>query len=634
MASNGAGKSTLLRALSGDGVSASQGEVQLRKGARLAYLAQEPKLRADLPVVDAVLASDASPALRLVARFAAADAAGDAAALATLSPQMDAASAWSLDSDLRTCLDKLGCASFLHRTVGELSGGQAKRVALATVLLSTPDVLLLDEPTNHLCAPLSPPPSFSLRSDARWRSSVEAVEWLAQRLIQSDSTLLFVSHDRAFMEEVCTDILELDGFGGSFRHGCGYSAFQAARALRLQTAANAAANAEKLLTKEAVWMSRQPQGRQAKAQARQDRFHTLVDKASATPSVMGTLEVSSGDVRASRLGTEIVSLRDVSLRLGGETQILKNFSHTFAKGERVGVVGKNGVGKSTFMNVLTGKQPVDSGSVSIGETVVFGFYEQQYVFKHPTQRVADFVAQLAADARERDEKGRDWNGWSPRELLERFQFLKGRQGTAICDLSGGERRRLQLMECLVGREGGAPNFLLFDELSNDLDLQTIEAVEGMLEGWTGVTIMTGHDRALLDTADHLFVFEGDGRVSDFKGSYSQLRAIQRAEESEKSGGSAKPQMQQPPAPGAAEADREARRLASNASKKVPKVEADIVKTEAEIARIDEALALAGADAGKAVALAAERSTAAERLDALFEEYERLDVLCRAGGTTK
>ena len=600
---NGCGKSTLLRILAGADTELDAGEVQLRKGTRLSFLPQEPQLRLDLPVLSAVFASDA-PALRLVARYEsalAAAAAGDSAAsaqLQELAPQMDAAGAWSLEAEVHTVLNKLGCTPFLPRLVGDLSGGQRKRVALACALLSDPEILVLDEPTNHL--------------------SVEGVEWLEARLAGSSTTLLMVTHDRAFMNAVCTEILELDGSGGAFKHVGGYTHFLVSREERYHAQAAAAANAETLLRKEGAWMARQPQGRQAKAQARQDNFYVLQDAANATPQRMGTIDVEAGSVKASRLGDVIVELKDCSLSLGG-TRILDRFSYTFARGERLGVVGPNGAGKTSFMSVCNGTLAVDSGSVVIGETVRFGHYEQIFDFPDTSLRVADYVAQLAAEARELDAKGKDWNGWSVQELMERFQFLKGRQSVPIAELSGGERRRLQLMTVLSTR----PNFLSLDELTNDLDVDTIEAVEAMLEGFDGCVLLTGHDRSFFDAlAQHILVFEGDARIRDWQGSYSELRAAQKADER------AVPAAATASAPPAAPADKEARRVAQNAAKKIPKVEAALEKLDADIADLDRQLSEAASDAGKAAALAAARDKATAQLAELFAEYERLDALAR------
>jgi ATPase subunit of ABC transporter with duplicated ATPase domains len=295
---------------------------QVRKGTRVAFLPQEPLVQADAPVLSAVLQGDA-PVLRLLARYesalaAAADGSAAAAAeLARLTPEMDAADAWGIEAEVRTILDKLGCTSYLGRKMGQLSGGQAKRVALATALISSPDILILDEPTNHL--------------------SVEGVEWLEARLADPALTVLMVTHDRAFMDSVCSDVLELDGAGGAFRHSGGYERFLLGREERMNAVQAAADNAATILRREEVWMAKQPKARQAKSQARQGAFYKLQEASSAVPQRMGTLDMEEGVV-ASRLGDIAVELKDASLSLGA-VPILRNFSYAFSKGERVGIVG-------------------------------------------------------------------------------------------------------------------------------------------------------------------------------------------------------------------------------------------------------------------------------------------------------
>ena len=574
----------------------------MKRGVRVAHLEQEPVL-ADLPVLEAVLASEASPALRLAARYAAATEAGDAALVASLSSEMDRLDGWSVEAEVRTVLQKLGCSSFLDRPTSQLSGGQRKRVALAACLLSNPDVLLLDEPTNHL--------------------SMEGVEWLEAALRGSSTTLLLVSHDRVFLDSVCTHMLELDGNGGSFRHAGGYSAFISGREARYAAQAQAAGNAAGLLVKEAAWMARQPQGRQAKQQARQDAFYELEAKAKGGAARMGVLELETA-AAVVRLGNTLVELKGVSLRApGGGPQILRNFSYTFQPGERLGIVGPNGVGKSTFLKVISGALKVDSGTVVRGETVQMGVYEQQHEWAHPQQRVVDYVSQLAAEAREREEervaaggRANAQDSWNARSLMERFQFTSGRQATPICELSGGERRRLQLMTVLAQQ----PNFIAFDEPTNDLDLDSIESLEAMLKTYQGIFIVVGHDRAFMEQCTRLLVFEGDGKTRSFSGTYSELRAEQAALAAPAAAApAASAQSAAPPVV----QDKEARRRASNALKKIPKVEADVERCEAELAELDAQLVAAGADAGRAAALAATREEAQARLDGLMEEYERL-----------
>lgn len=426
------------------------------------------------------------------------------------------------------------------------------------------------------------------------------------------------------------------------------------------------------------------------------RFHDLTGAAAAGPQRMGGLDLAGGSVRASRLGGTVLELSGVSLSLGG-APILRDFTYSFERGDRVALVGPNGAGKTTFTRMcvsvgwvwgggenetgflcapnlatatltqsysphsfshtcahsLTGQQGVDAGSVRRGDTLRFGVYEQTAEFARPDQRVADYVAQLAADAREDDPSGGDWNGWSVAQLLDRFQFSRGRQAVPVGRLSGGEKRRLQLLAVLSRR----PNFVIMDEPTNDLDVETIEAVEALLAAFDGVVVVTGHDRAFVDAvADHVFVFDGAGGVSDWGGSFSELRAHQQATARAGGGGSGVAAAAAAAAPAAAAAraaaaaeaaggapgvvpptpaeraeQQKARRSADNAAKKMARVEAAIEAADEALAGLDARLCEAGADAGAASVLAAQRAAAAAEQEKLFAELERLDAAARGAG---
>ena len=456
------------------------------------------------------------------------------------------------------------------------------------------------------------------------------MEWLEGHLreAQRSLTLVMVTHDRAFLDAVCTDILELDGSGGFFFHSGGYGRYLQGREERYHAQAAAAAGAVTLLRRESVWMAKQPKARLAKSQSRQDAFYELQDQAAAVPERMGTIDAAAAAVMSPRLGDIVVELKDASLSLG-TTRVLLNFTHLFRRGERVGLVGANGAGKSSFLGVCTGQLGVDSGSVTIGETVRFGHYTQLFEFPDPNQRVAEYITQLSADARELVKRlqagasGATLAGWSTDDLMERFQFGKGRQAVPIGKLSGGERRRLQLLTVL----STLPNFLLLDEISNDLDLDTIEAIEAMLAGFGGVILIAGHDRAFLDAlVQHIFVFKGNGIITDFHGTYSQLRAAQSSGGG--GGGAALPGKTIREA-ASASASPDARRAASNAAKKLPKVEAELVKLDVLLAAVDEQLIAAASDAGEAMKLATQRQALVDKQEELFQEYSKLDALARA-----
>jgi len=386
---------------------------------------------------------------------------------------------------------KLRIRHLEDQMLGSLSGGERKRVALAAALVTEPDVLILDEPTNHL--------------------DLAAIRWLSDLINnQRKMTVLTVTHDRAFLEEVCNTILELDR-GQFYTYAGSYAAYLQGKEERWAIEDQQFKDAKKMYKKELAWMRKQPQGRQTKQQARQDAFYKL--EASTKPRVKDpTLELDEGQQR--RMGGNILKLRDVSLSFG-EKKILSEFSYDFNKGDRIGIVGKNGVGKSTFVEVLTGKNQADSGKIEPGDTVVFGKYDQMGIpFLDENQNVLDFMKQRVESS-----SGASMSE-APGEamkMLKQFQFPRQRWTERVCMLSGGERRRLQLMSVLTKR----PNFLILDEPTNDIDLDTLRALEDYLEEFKGVLVIVSHDRAFTDkVTDHLFVFEGEGVIKDYIGSLS------------------------------------------------------------------------------------------------------------------
>jgi ATPase subunit of ABC transporter with duplicated ATPase domains len=433
-------------------------------------------------------------------------AAGDIneAKMAEVLEQMDALEAWDTETKAHAALDKLGCAEFLTRKMGELSGGQRKRVALAAALIEEPDMLVLDEPTNHL--------------------SVEGVEWLEKRLQQMTNTAtLLVSHDRAFIDAVCSDILELDGTGGSHRHRGGYAAYLEGREQRWAAEAQAVAAAKNTLRKEQEWMRRQPKARATKEKARIERFYSLTERAANKGSKAKTVDLVESKV--SRMGDVIVEFDDASLAFYGDDgepnkKILDRFSYAFSKGEKIGLVGPNGAGKTTFLKTIMGEIELDSGWVSVGETIQFGYYSQIANFRDENLTVVEFVREIESEASCAVGGFGGNGGMTAYKLLERFNFAGAKQMTKIKDLSGGEQRRLQLLSVLAL----CPNFLILDEPTNDLDLDTIEALEEALEDFDGCVLVVSHDRAFVDNlVDHIFVFDGKGGIDDWNGDYSALR---------------------------------------------------------------------------------------------------------------
>jgi ATPase subunit of ABC transporter with duplicated ATPase domains len=469
---NGSGKSTLLSVLAGKDVGREDGELWMRKDLNLAFLEQEPPFDPELGVLEAVYARD-TPLMQLLRRYdriMADAAAGDIneAKMAEVLEQMDALEAWDTETKAHAALDKLGCAEFLTRKMGELSGGQRKRVALAAALIEEPDMLVLDEPTNHL--------------------SVEGVEWLEKRLQQMTNTAtLLVSHDRAFIDAVCSDILELDGTGGSHRHRGGYAAYLEGREQRWAAEAQAVAAAKNTLRKEQEWMRRQPKARATKEKARIERFYSLTERAANKGSKAKTVDLVES--RVSRMGDVIVEFDDASLAFYGDDgepnkKILDRFSYAFSKGEKIGLVGPNGAGKTTFLKTIMGEIELDSGWVSVGETIQFGYYSQIANFRDENLTVVEFVREIESEASCAVGGFGGNGGMTAYKLLERFNFAGAKQMTKIKDLSGGEQRRLQLLSVLAL----CPNFLILDEPTNDLDLDTIEALEEAARGFRRVRV--------------------------------------------------------------------------------------------------------------------------------------------------
>jgi ATP-binding cassette subfamily F protein uup len=416
---NGSGKSTLLQVLSGKDIGREDGDLWIRKGVNVAFLEQEPPFDPELKVLEAVYTRD-TPLMKLLRRYdvtmAAAEAGDDVAGeMADVLEQMDALQAWDTESKAHAALDKLGCTEFLGRAMGELSGGQRKRVALAAALIEEPDLLVLDEPTNHL--------------------SVEGVEWLETRLqSMNNTTVLLVSHDRAFIDAVCPDIMELDGVGGAHRHRGGYAAYLEGREERWQVEAQNRAAARNTLRKEQEWMRRQPKARATKEKARIERFYSLSDRAANKGSKTKMVELV--DSKSMRMGDVIVEFDDANLQFG-EKKILNGFSYAFSKGEKIGLVGPNGAGKTTFLKTIMGEIGLDSGWVHVGETIQFGYYSQVADFADKLDvRVVDYVKAVEGEARSTVGSFGGVGGMTAYTLLERFNFGGPKQMTYIGDLSG------------------------------------------------------------------------------------------------------------------------------------------------------------------------------------------------------
>ena len=608
---NGSGKSTLLQVLGGRAVGLEDGEVWRRKGLRVCFVDQEPAFDPELTVLDAVYTSD-TPVMRALRRYDAVVAAAargelDEPAMSSAIADMDALSAWDLEEKTQMALKKLGCDAFLENKMGELSGGQRKRVALAAALVETPDLLILDEPTNHL--------------------SVEGVEYLEEQLQNPKLTVLLVSHDRMFIDNVCQDILELDGRGGSYRHKGGYSTFLEQRAVRWSTEAQQLQAAKNLFKKEQEWMRRQPQARSTKQRARIERFSDLTSRVNYKGTKTKAIEI--GEVSSSRMGAIIVEFDDAHLKFG-EKNLLDGFTYAFNKGEKIGLVGPNGAGKTTLIKTMLGEIALDSGWVSVGETVSFGYYSQMATFRDPSQRVIDYVKEVEGEAKDLI-GGFAGQKLSVYTLLERFNFTDGRQAVQISSLSGGEQRRLQLLTVLAL----CPNFLILDEPTNDLDLDTIEALEDMLVDFDGCVLIVSHDRQFVNNlADHIFVFDGKGGISDWSGSYTELREYVKEQEqaaSEKESGVKKAAaFSSEEAKEAAKEEekrqRELLREAHNAPGIIAKIEKALEVLDRDITAFDEQLLLAGSNVAKALEIQKEKDAKVAKQELYYAEWERLEAV--------
>ena len=491
VAVNGAGKSTLLNIIAGR-EDYQAGQITFRRDLRVGYLFQNPTFKQGHTVLEACLDGN-DKAAQAVSRYERALATGEG--LEEAMAAMDAAGAWDYEQQAKEILSKLAITNFTQ-PVEELSGGQIKRLALAQVLVAKPDLLILDEPTNHL--------------------DLQMTEWLEEYLAASRLTLLMVTHDRYFLDRVCTRIVEIDD-RQLYAYRGNYTYYLEKRQERIELINLAAEKTRNLYRRELEWIRRTPSARTGKAKYRIDAFEQLSEERRTR---LQEQRVEIG-IESSRIGTKIFEMKNLTKRYG-EKRILEQFSYLFSKGEKLGIVGENGVGKSTFVKMLLGEVAPDSGTVEVGQTVRFGYYAQQGMSFSDEDRVIDVVKRISEDI-----TLADGNRISASQLLNRFLFSPAAQYDYVAKLSGGERRRLYLCTILMAN----PNFLILDEPTNDLDIQTLNILEEYLEAFKGCVIVISHDRYFMDKiADHLFVMQGEGRIKDFPGNYTQYRQWRRAEE--------------------------------------------------------------------------------------------------------
>jgi ATP-binding cassette subfamily F protein uup len=482
IAANGTGKSTMMRILVGK-EEADGGKVTFNENVRVGYLEQLPQFDPDLTIED-VIATGHTDVMRVIKRYE--QALVDQKDLDKATAEMDAVQAWSYDLRLKQLLSTFEITD-LSQKIGTLSGGQVKRLALALVLLDDPDMLFLDEPTNHL--------------------DMQMVEWLENYLTQSNVTLFMVTHDRYFLDRVCNKILEMY-HGTVYTHNGNFDYYVRKSREREENKRIAAEKAGQLLKHELEWIRSTPQARTGKAKARIDAFYDLKEKARM---IRDNTEIQFG-LDMQRLGGKILEMRGVSKKYDHQ-YLLKDFDYIFKKGERIGIIGKNGIGKSTFLNMMTGAETPDEGSIVTGETVVYGYYTQGGIKFDENKTVLDTIRDIA----EVVYYGKDMV-YTADKLLAHFMFPYSMHRQPVALLSGGEKRRLYLLTILIKN----PNFLILDEPTNDLDILTLQKLEDFLKSYKGCLIVVSHDRYFLDqTVDQLFVFEGGGLVKGFMGNYSQ-----------------------------------------------------------------------------------------------------------------
>jgi len=584
VARNGTGKTTLLRILMGK-MDSDTGDFTFRNGIKIAFLEQSPELDGSLSIDQLILSAN-TPVMDVIQRYERAldkhsqiQDEESSSNLEKASNEMDHAKAWDYERRLKQLLDLFRITN-TSQMVSSLSGGEKKRLALALVLLDEPELLILDEPTNHL--------------------DIDMIEWLERYLSTTNLTLLMVTHDRYFLDRVCNRIMELSQ-GQLYQYQGNYELFLQKRAEREEIRKVESQKATQLMKKELEWLRRMPKARTTKSKSRIDAFDDIREKA--------RLETGPGELRlqvkSPRLGGKILELEGIR-KAYDSLQIIENFSYKFLKGDRVGIIGRNGTGKTTFLNVISQIETQDAGSLDLGETVVMGYYRQMGQQWNPEMRVIDAVKEFAEVVLMED--GRTI---SASQFLEHFMFAPESQYKRIAKLSGGDLRRLHLLTGLIKN----PNFLILDEPTNDLDLFALNKLEEFLFNFKGVLVIVSHDRYLLDKlTDHLFIFEGEGKVKDHYGSYQAYRQLKEA---------ARPQVPK------VESDKQVKPQAKEAGQKAKltfKEQQEYNKLEPEIDKLDKEKAVLEEELNAGTldyALLEEKSKrVAEIIDSLDAKMER------------
>lgn len=592
---NGSGKTSLLNTLAG--VTNDQtGTLTTPKDYTIGYLTQKPALDEDLTVMDAVFSGNQT-VFKTIRRYE------DALATYGQHPedakaqkrymdaeaQMNEEDAWTAESDVKTILTQLKITD-LSQSIKTLSGGQVKRVGLAQVLIQSPDLLLLDEPTNHL--------------------DFDSIAWLQQYLATYKGALLVVTHDRYFLDQIANQIWELD-FGKLYQYPGNYQAYVQEKAERVSQEADAEQKSKRLYQQELAWMKAGAKARSTKQNARINRFHELANQ-QGTRQVQQHVAISLGQ---QRLGKKVIELKDANLQLGDHV-ILKDFSDLIQGGERIGISGENGAGKSSLLNVIAGKLPLDSGIIDVGETVKMAYYTQQIEPIPDDKRMINYLSEVGQNVT--DKQG---NSVSVTELLEQFLFPRFMHGTLIRKLSGGEKRRLYLLKLLMEQ----PNVLLLDEPTNDLDISTLTVLEDYIAQFAGTVITVSHDRYFLDkVADRLLIFNGNGQIARYSGQFSDyLAAQQAATKAAKTTAKPKAKAQEPATPATQPAQKKKVKLTYAEQKEWEGIEGEIDGLESQKAAVQAEMNQNGANYDKLADLQQQLDDLDHQLDQKVARWEYL-----------